>query len=171
MILDRGNHAGMLYLSDPHWFLLLTLNYLKHWQARDVGHVTAVAPPLDALVDGDLEGAAATYRLVVRNHGSKAVGPLDVHVGLPAGARLERCWVGFEGLGRCVAEGTRVTWTVPRLPGGKTTVGPFVVSADVAAVKPGRIEATVWVTAVDGEASFDLKHSVTTPQHVSLEAR
>src|SRR5215510_5429861 len=36
LLVDRGNHAGMLYLSVPYWFGLVALNYLKYWQARDV---------------------------------------------------------------------------------------------------------------------------------------
>jgi hypothetical protein len=54
LVLDRGNHAGMVYLSDPHWFGLAALSHLKHWQARDVEHVTAAVPPLDVLAEGSV---------------------------------------------------------------------------------------------------------------------
>ena len=90
MLVDRGNHAGMLYLSDPHWFGLAVMNYLKYWQARDKDYVTAV-PPLDILAKGMLAGQTATYRFLVRNHGLTAVGPLYLSIELPAGARLNHC--------------------------------------------------------------------------------
>src|SRR5262249_37107998 len=125
LLVDRGNHAGMLYLSDPHWFGLAVLNYLKYWQARDVAHVTTAVPPLDILAEGALSGPVATYRLLVRNHGPAAVGPIDLSVELPTGARLSHCWVAAEGLGRCAVDGARLTWTLPKLSGGKTTAGPL----------------------------------------------
>jgi Serine aminopeptidase, S33 len=145
LVVDRGNHAGMLYLSDPHWFGLSVLSYLKHWQARDLEHVTASVPSLDALAEGTLAGQTATYRFAVRNHGSKPVGPLDVHLDLPEGGRLSHCWVGFEGLGRCAKDGRRLSWTIPRLAGGKTTAGPFVAVVDVSALPAGPFGATVEV--------------------------
>jgi hypothetical protein len=149
ILVDRGNHAGMLYLSDPHWFGLTVLSYLKHWLARDAEHVTAAVPPLDVLAEGTLSGRAATYRLVVRNHGPVAVGPLDVHLDLPAGARLDHCWLGAEGLGRCASDGSRLTWTLPRLSGGKTTAGPFGATVDLSALKPGPLQATAWIDRLD----------------------
>jgi hypothetical protein len=145
LLLDRGNHAGMLYLSDPHWFGLAVLNYLKYWQARDVAYVTTAVPPLDILAEGMLAGQIATYRLLVRNHGPVAVGPMDLSVDLPAGARLNHCWVGVEGLGRCATDGARVTWTLPKLSGGKTTAGPFGAVVDVTALSPGRFEVKAWI--------------------------
>jgi hypothetical protein len=51
LLVDRGNHAGMLYLSDPHWFGLAVLNYLKYWQARDMAQVTTAVPQLDILAE------------------------------------------------------------------------------------------------------------------------
>ena len=134
VLADRGNHAGMLYLSDPYWFGLAALNYLKYWQARDVPHVTTAVPPLDILAEGTLAGQVATYRLLVRNHGSIAVGPMDLSVDLPAGARLDQCWVGTVGIGRCAVDGTRLTWTLPTLAGGNTTAGPFGALVDVSAL-------------------------------------
>jgi hypothetical protein len=50
-----------------------------------------------------------------------------------------------EGLGRCAKEGNRLSWTIPRLSGGKTTAGPFVAVVDVSDLKPGRFAATVAV--------------------------
>jgi predicted alpha/beta-fold hydrolase len=145
LVLDRGGHAGRLYLSDPHWFGLSVMTYLKYWQARDVDHVTAAVPPLDVLAEGTLDAQAATYRILVRNHGSKAVGPLDVHLDLPDGARLRHCYLGAEGFGRCASDRLRLTWTIPRIPGGKTTAGPFVAVIDVASLKPGPFEVTMGV--------------------------
>jgi hypothetical protein len=164
VLLDRGSHAGMLYLSDPHWFGLAVLNYLKYWQARDVDHVTTAVPPLDILAEGTLTGETATYRLLVRNHGPAAVGPMDLSVALPAGARLGHCWLGAEGLGRCATDGARLTWALPRLSGGKATAGPFGVVVDVSALPPGRFEAT---------ASIDLPaiQLATTRQEVWLERK
>ena len=144
VLVDRGNHAGMLYLSDPHWFGLAVMNYLKYWQARDKDYVTTAVPPVDILAEGTLAGEIATYRLVVRNHGPVAVGPMDLSIDLPAGARLSHCWLGVEGLGRCGNVGSRLTWTLPRLSGGKTTAGPFGAVVDVSAVPPGRFEVTAW---------------------------
>ena len=142
ILVDRGNHAGMLYLSDPHWFGLAVMNYLKHWQARDKDYVTTAVPPLDILAEGTLAGQTATYRFVVRNHGPMAVGPLDLSIELPAAARLSHCWLGGEGLGRCTPVGSRVTWSLPRLSGGKMTAGPFSVVIDVSTLPVGRFEAT-----------------------------
>jgi len=171
LLVDRGNHAGMLYLSDPHWFALTMLTYLKHWQARDVDHVTAAAPPLDVLAEGQLEAHTARYQVVVRNHGPRAAGVVDVHIRIPPGARLEHCWAGFEGLGRCATDGTRLSWTLPRLTGGKTSAGPFVAVVDVSRMKKGPFATTVWVTTVERSLSLLEKDTVTIPQHVTLERR
>ena len=145
LLVDRGNHAGMLYLSDPYWFGLAALNYLKYWQARDVPHVTAAVPPLDILAEGTLAGQVATYRFLVRNHGSTAVGPMDLSIDLPAGARLDQCWVGTVGIGRCAVSGTHLTWTLPTLAGGNTAAGPFGAVVDVSALSAGRFEVTASV--------------------------
>ena len=169
LLVDRGGHAGMLYMSDPHWFTLATLTYLKQWQARDADYVTVAAPSIDVLADGQLEATTVTYRLAVRNHAPRPIGPVDVHLRLPAEARLQQCWLGFEGLARCAADGTRLSWTVPRLSPGKSTVGPFVVVADIARVKPGTFEARAWITHAEGTESFDEKYSAAIPQRVTLD--
>jgi alpha-beta hydrolase superfamily lysophospholipase len=140
LLLDRGNHAGMLYLSDPYWFGLAVLNYFKYWQARDMPQVTTSVPPLDILAEGTLAGQTATYRLLVRNHGSVTVGPMDLSVDLPAGARLDQCWIGTVGIGRCAVTGTHLTWTIPTLAGGNTTAGPFAAVVDVSTLPAGRLE-------------------------------
>jgi alpha-beta hydrolase superfamily lysophospholipase len=143
-LLDRGSHGGLLYLSDPYWFGIMTMSYLKHWQARNEEAVTVKVPALDILADGTRNGSTAAYRFVVRNHGPQSVGPLDVHVDMPAGARLSHCWLGAEGLGRCMPEASRLTWTLPRLS-GETTAGPFGAVLDLAGIKPGSFEAIVSV--------------------------
>jgi hypothetical protein len=135
----------MLYHSDPHWFGLAVLGYFKHWQARNAAHVTAAVPPLDVLAEGARAGESATYRVLVRNHGAKAAGPLDLHLDLPEGARLRHCYLGAEGLGRCAGDRGRLTWTIPRVPGGKATAGPFVAVVDVSSLKPGPFDATAGV--------------------------
>ena len=76
---------------------------------------------------------------------SARVGPLEAHLELPDGARLDHCWLGAEGLGRCAKDDGRLVWTVPRLSGGKTTAGPFVAVVDVSRVKPGVFTATAAV--------------------------
>jgi hypothetical protein len=53
-----------------------------------------------------------------------------------------------------------LTWTIPRLSGGKTTAGPFVAVLDVSSLKPGRFGATVSVA-----------QEVVTPQEVTLEKK
>ena len=143
-LVDRGNHGGMLYLSDPYWFGITVMSFLKHWQARDEEAVTVKVPAVDILAEGTLNGPTAAYLLVVRNHGTNAVGPVDVHVHMPAGARLSHCWLGAEGLGRCAPEASRLTWTLPRLS-GHTTAGPFGAVLDLAGVRPGSFEAVVSV--------------------------
>lgn len=143
-LVDRGNHGGLLYLSDPYWFGITAMSYLKHWQARDEDRVTARAPVLDVLAEGTVNGATATYRFVVRNHGPKPFGPLDVYLGMPAGARLAHCWLGAEGLGRCAVDGGRLVWTLPRLS-GPATAGTFGAVLDLAGVKSGSFEALVSV--------------------------
>lgn len=148
----------MLYLSDPHWFGVGMLSYLKHWQARDLDHVTVAVLPLDVLAEGTLTGETVTYRFVVRNHGPKATGPLDVRLDLPVGAWLGHCWLGSEGLGRCAQDGSRLSWTLPRLSGGKTTAGPFVAVLDVSRVQRGPFVATV-----------NVEPGVVVPQEVALE--
>jgi alpha-beta hydrolase superfamily lysophospholipase len=145
LLIRRGGHSGGLYLQDPHWFGLAVLNYLKHWQARDAEHVTTAVPPLDVLAEATLGGKTATYRFLVRNHGTKGVGPLGIHLDLPDGVLVETCWLGGEGLGRCAKDQSRLTWTLPRLSGGKATAGPFVAVVDVSRLKPGRFEAQAWV--------------------------
>ena len=85
-------------------------------------------------------------KILERNHGSSTVrGPIDVHLDLPAGAKLGVCWLGAEGFGRCEKEGDRLTWTFPRLVGGNTTAGLFVATIDVSNLKPGTFEATAWI--------------------------
>ena len=143
-LVDRGNHGGLLYLSDPYWFGVVTMSYLKYWQARDEEAVSVRVPALDVLAEGSLNGPTATYHFAVRNHGTKPVAPFEVYLDMPAGARLSQCWVGAEGLGRCAPDASRLTWTLPRLS-GQTTVGPFVAVLDVSGVKPGWFEARVSV--------------------------
>ncbi len=143
-LVDRGNHGGLLYLSDPYWFGVTAMSYLKHWQARAEDRVTARAPVLDVLAEGAVSGPTATYRFVVRNHGPKSFGPLDVYLGMPAGARLAHCWLGAEGLGRCAVDGGRLVWSLPRLS-GESTAGTFGAVLDLAGVKSGSFEALVSV--------------------------
>jgi predicted alpha/beta-fold hydrolase len=164
LLIDRGNHAGMLYLSDPYWFGLATLNYLKHYLAPDVAQVTTSVPPLDILAEGTLTGTNATYRLLVRNHGAVAVGPMDLTVDLPAGARLDQCWIGTVGIGRCAVNGSHLTWTIPTLAGGNTTAGPFGAVVDVSALPAGRLE-------VNASIDHPAIQMVTTRQEVWLEKK
>ena len=80
----------------------------------------------------------ATYKLIARNHTASSVGPIEVMLELAEGARVERCWAGFEGLNPCAhVDGAphRVMWTIPRLAAGKASAGPFVATASIAAVK------------------------------------
>jgi len=170
MLVDQGDHAGMLYLSDPHWFALVTLNYLKYWQARDVGYVTGAAPPLDVLADGQLDKRTATYSLLVRNHGPNAVGIMDVHLQIPRGGQLKGCWVGFEGLGRCTVDDSRVSWTVPRLEGRNSAAGPFVATIDVSGVKSGAFEARAWITLADETRGLDETMAAAVPQAIMLNS-
>jgi len=72
---------------------------------------------------------------------------------MPSGGRLDHCWVGAEGLGRCTPDATRpswtrLTWTLPRVS-GQTTVGPFGAAFDVSGVKAGPFEAIVSVNQED----------------------
>ena len=143
-LVDRGSHGGLLYLSDPYWFGVTAMSYLKHWQARGEDRVSTRAPVLDVLAEGTVDGPTATYRFVVRNHGPKSFGPLDVYLGMPAGARLAHCWLGAEGLGRCAVDGGRLVWTLPRLS-GLSTAGTFGAVLDLAGVKSGSFEALVSV--------------------------
>jgi hypothetical protein len=162
VLVDRGNHAGMLYLSDPYWFGVATLNYVKYYQARDIPQVTSAVPPLDILAEGTLTGNSATFRLLVRNHGTVAVGPMDLSVDLPAGARLDQCWIGTVGIGRCAVNGSHLTWTIPTLAGGNTTAGPFAAVVDVSGLSPGRLEMNA---SIDHPAI----QMVTTRQEVWLQ--
>jgi predicted alpha/beta-fold hydrolase len=41
---DRGGHAARLYLSDPHWFGIMVLTYLKYWLAPQADYVTTSVP-------------------------------------------------------------------------------------------------------------------------------
>ena len=127
-------------------------------------HVTTAVPPLDILAEDTLARETATYRLLVRNHGPIALGPMDLSIDLPAGARLNHCWVGAEGLGRCATDGARLTWTLPKLSGGKTTAGPFGAVVDVTALSPGRFEVKAWI-------DHPLVQLATTRQEVWLEKK
>jgi len=145
LVLDQGRHSGGVYLTDPHWFGIATMSYLKHWQARDVEHVTVTAPAVDVLAEGTLAGQTATYRVAVRNHGPAALGPIEVNLEIPDRAPLATCWLGAEGLGRCSKDGRRLTWIVPRLPGNKGTAGLFGVVIDVSSLPSGVFQTRAWV--------------------------
>jgi alpha-beta hydrolase superfamily lysophospholipase len=168
MLVNEGNHAGMLYLSDPHWFGLVTLNYFKYWQARDLDYVTAAVPPVDILAEGELDGQTATYRLLVRNHGLNTIGPVDVLVQAPPGARLGGCWIGFPGLGRCTSDGKRLTWTIPRLPGRKSTAGPFSVSLDISRLDAGPFATRAWIATAEGREGMEDADAAAISQTVTL---
>ena len=66
---------------------------------------------------------------------------------VPADAKVVGCWAGVEGLSPCSVEGSRVTWTIPRIAGGKTTAGPFVSVLGTAALKPGKFDVKSWIDA------------------------
>jgi hypothetical protein len=81
-------------------------------------------------------------KILERNHGSGTVrSPLDVHLDLPAGAKLGVCWLAGEGFGRCEKEEDCLTWTLPRLVGGNTPAGLLVTTIDGSNLKPGAFEA------------------------------
>ena len=145
LLVDRGNHAGNLYLSDPYWFGTMAMTYLKYWQARQTNYVTIQAPSVDLLVDGKLESASAAYTVLVRNHGKDPVSCLKLYASFPADAKVVGCWVGVEGLSPCSVEGGRISWTVPRIAGGKTTAGPFVAELGTATLKPGKFDVKSWI--------------------------
>ena len=160
LLVDSGNHAGRLYLSDPYWFGTMVMTYLKYWQARQADYVTVQAPTVDLLFDGKLGTESATYTVLVRNHGKDPVTNLKLHASLPPDAKMISCWVGVEGLSPCSVEGSRLTWTIPKIAGGKTTAGPFVSVLGTAVLKPGKFDAKAWI---DGSGMI--------PQEVTLEKR
>jgi len=147
LLVDRGNHAGLLYLSDPHWFGTMVMTYLKYWQARQTDYVTTQVPTVDLLLDGQLGAESATYTVLVRNHGKDPVSNLKLYASLPADARVVGCWVGVDGLSPCSIDGSRITWTIPRIAGGKTTAGPFVSVLGTAVLKSGNFDVTSWIDA------------------------
>jgi len=147
LLVDRGDHAGRLYLSDPYWFSTVTLTYLKYWQAPQVDYVTVQLPTTDLLLEGTMGAEAATYRVLVRNHGKDPVTNTKVSISLSPDAKVLDCWAGAEGLNRCAVEGDRVTWMIPRLSGGKATAGPFITVIGTTALKPGKIDAKAWIDA------------------------
>jgi hypothetical protein len=108
-----------------------------------VADVTTAVPALDILAEGSLSGQSATYRFVARNHGPAAVGPVDIVLDLPPGARLGHCWLGAEGLGSAEPRSDGF------LSGGKMTVGPFGVVVDVSGVKTGMFETSFWMDHPD----------------------
>ena len=160
LLVDSGNHAGRLYLSDPYWFGTMVMTYLKYWQARQADYVTVQAPTVDLLFDGKLGTESATYTVLVRNHGKDPVTNLKLHASLPPDAKMISCWVGVEGLSPCSVEGSWLTWTIPKIAGGKTTAGPFVSVLGTAVLKPGKFDAKAWI---DGSGMI--------PQEVTLEKR
>ncbi len=106
-------------------------------------------PAVDLLLEGKMGADTATYSVVVRNSGTARVGDLGVHASLPAGAALVDCWAGVEGTNPCRRDGDRVTWTIPRLSGGKSTAGPFVAVLGTAGLAPGKVDVRAWVDAPD----------------------
>lgn len=146
LLVDRGEHAGALYLSDPQWFGSLVLAWLGAWQGHDA---PMRLPAVDLLLEGKMGADTATYSVVVRNSGTARVGDLGVHASLPAGAALVDCWAGVEGTNPCRRDGDRVTWTIPRLSGGKSTAGPFVAVLGTAGLAPGKVDVRAWVDAPD----------------------
>jgi pimeloyl-ACP methyl ester carboxylesterase len=160
LLVDRGDHAGRLYLSDPNWFGTMVMTYLKYWQARQLDYLTAQAPTVDLLLDGKLESESATYTVLVRNHGKDPVSNLKLYASLPPDAKLVGCWVGVEGLSPCSVEGSRITWTIPKIAGGETTAGPFVSVLGTAALKPGKFDVKTWIDAAG-----------VIPQEVTLEKK
>ncbi|HEV8575440.1 MAG TPA: alpha/beta fold hydrolase [Dehalococcoidia bacterium] len=147
LLVDRGGHAGFLYLSDPNWFGTMVMTYLKYWQARQADYLTVQAPTVDLVIDGKLESVSATYTVLVRNHRKDPVSNLKLYVSLPPDAKLVSCWLGVEGLSPCSDEGGRVTWTIPKISGGKTTAGPFVAVLGTGALKPGKFDLKAWIDA------------------------
>ena len=147
LLVDRGDHAGRVYLSDPHWFGTMVLAYLKYWQAGQTDQVTIQAPTVDVLLDGKTGSESATYTVLVRNHGKDPVSHLRLYASLPADAKVVGCWAGVDGLSPCSVEGSRITWTIPRIAGGKTTAGPFVSVLGTAALKPGKFDVKSWIDA------------------------
>ncbi|HEV8674472.1 MAG TPA: alpha/beta fold hydrolase [Methylomirabilota bacterium] len=147
LLLDRGDHAGRLYLSDPHWFGTMVLTYLKYWQGPQADHVTVQVPIADLLLEGRMETESATYRVLVRNHGKDPLTNVKVYASFPPDAKVLDCWAGVEGLNRCGIERDQATWTIPRLSGGKSTAGPFVSVVSTAALKPGKMEVKAWIDA------------------------
>jgi pimeloyl-ACP methyl ester carboxylesterase len=145
LLVDRGGHAGLLYVSDRHWFGTMVLTYLKYWQAPQAEHVTLQTPTVEPLLEGKMGLEAATYRMVVRNHGSNPVTNLPVSISLPSEAKVLDCWAGMEGSNPCRIEADKLTWTIPKLSGGKSTAGPFVAVLGTAALKPGKVDVKAWL--------------------------
>ncbi|MBI4349359.1 MAG: alpha/beta fold hydrolase [Elusimicrobia bacterium] len=146
LLVDRGEHAGALYLSDPYWFGSLVLAWLGAWQGREA---PMRLPAVDLLLECKMGADTATCSVVVRNSGTERVSDLGVHASLPPGATLVDCWAGVEGTNRCRRDGDRVTWTIPRLSGGKRTAGPFVAVLGTAGLAPGKVDVRAWVDAPD----------------------
>lgn len=115
-----------------------------------------------------MQGQTATYRIAVRNHGPRPIGPVDVQVELPAGARLERCGAGSEGLARCTTVEERPTWALPLLFGGKSTAGPLVAVVDVSRVEAGFFEATITAASLDEPGAVRAREGTAIPQRVRL---
>jgi pimeloyl-ACP methyl ester carboxylesterase len=145
LLVDRGGHAGLLYLSDPHWFGTLVLTYLQYWQARQTADVTVQVPPVGLVLEGKLGTESATYTALVRNHGKEALTNVTLSTTLLAEAKVLDCWVGGEALTPCQVAGSQVTWTIPRLSGGKHTAGPFVMTISTVTLPSGKVEAKAWV--------------------------
>jgi pimeloyl-ACP methyl ester carboxylesterase len=145
LLVDRGGHAGLLYVSDRHWFGTMVLTYLKYWQAPQAEHVTLQTPTVEPLLEGKMGLEAATYRMVVRNHGNDPVTNLNVSISLPPEAKVLDCWAGMEGLNPCRIEADKLTWTIPKLSGGKSTAGPFVAVLGTASLQPGKVDVKAWL--------------------------
>ena len=117
-------------------------------------------PTVDLLLDGKLGAESATYTVLVRNHGKDPVSNLKLYASLPPDAKVVGCWVGVDGLSPCSVEGSRISWTIPRIAGGKTTAGPFVSVLGTAVLKAGNFDVTSWIDA-----------SGVIPQEVTLEKK
>jgi hypothetical protein len=123
----------------------MVLTYLKYWQAPQAEHVTLQTPTVELLLEGKMGLDAATYRIVVRNHGNDPVTNLNVSTSLPPEAKVLDCWAGMEGLNPCRIEADKLTWTIPKLSGGKSTAGPFVAVLGTASLQPGKVDVKAWL--------------------------
>ena len=88
--------------------------------------------PMDLRVGDRLADETGEWEVIER--------PYTTNAGKDARVRVRK-------IGQPDVTEIRISWTVPRVAGGKTTAGPFVSVLGTATLKPGKFDVKSWIDA------------------------